>query len=101
MNDVNSDGNTSRMIKKPVTPVAATQTKLRHKKQPTATDRHSQKLAGAEFRWINERLYTIKSDAARTLFMEQPGMFEVVCPPSNALSTTSLQPPTDEFISLM
>ncbi|KAG7879356.1 hypothetical protein KL905_003245 [Ogataea polymorpha] len=34
------------------------------------------KLAGSRFRWINEQLYTIKSDEALKLIQEQPELFE-------------------------
>ncbi|KAG7731832.1 hypothetical protein KL948_002765 [Ogataea haglerorum] len=34
------------------------------------------KLAGSRFRWINEQLYTIRSDEALRLIQEQPELFE-------------------------
>eukprot|EP00842_Homolaphlyctis_polyrhiza_P000335 jgi/Hompol1/1301/HPOL_004632-RA len=35
------------------------------------------KLAGAKFRWINERLYTTHSDVAVELFKKQPELFQI------------------------
>jgi len=36
-----------------------------------------QKLEGAQFRWINQKLYTSSGKDAQSLFQEQPDLFEV------------------------
>ena len=38
-------------------------------------DKNKKKLAGAKFRWINEKLYTISSQDALQLFKSNPDMF--------------------------
>ena len=38
-------------------------------------DKNKSKLAGAKFRWINEKLYTISSKEALKLFKTNPDMF--------------------------
>jgi ribosomal RNA-processing protein 8 len=38
-------------------------------------DKNKSKLAGAKFRWINEKLYTISSKDALQLFKSNPDMF--------------------------
>lgn len=38
-------------------------------------DKNKSKLAGAKFRWINEKLYTISSQDALQLFKSNPDMF--------------------------
>ncbi|TPX41316.1 hypothetical protein SeMB42_g05617 [Synchytrium endobioticum] len=47
------------------------------KKPAKPKNKHAQKLVGAEFRWINEQLYTIPSAEAVDLFKGQPSMFDV------------------------
>ena len=47
-------------------------------KKPTTSDlqqKMAEKLKGARFRWINERLYTASSDDAVAMFRDDPKMF--------------------------
>lgn len=36
------------------------------------------KLSGARFRWLNEKLYTTEGNEAYTLFQEKPELFDEV-----------------------
>lgn len=36
------------------------------------------KLSGARFRWLNEKLYTTEGTEAYTLFQDQPELFDEV-----------------------
>jgi hypothetical protein len=64
-----------RVISKPKTSV-----KDKIQKTPKLSalqQKMQQKLAGSKFRWINETLYTTKSDSSYKLFQEQPELFEI------------------------
>ncbi|TPX37586.1 hypothetical protein SmJEL517_g00473 [Synchytrium microbalum] len=74
---VNKKGGVNTTAKHPkLQPQPTTSTQTRP--TPAApSNKHAKKLAGAEFRWINEQLYTTTSYDAVDLFKTQPNMFDV------------------------
>ncbi|KAG7823262.1 hypothetical protein KL909_003285 [Ogataea angusta] len=70
---VNSDNSKTKPVQQK--PSKAPQTETNSSLTPLQRKMMA-KLAGSRFRWINEQLYTIKSDEALRLIQEQPELFE-------------------------
>ncbi|CDR37577.1 CYFA0S01e12530g1_1 [Cyberlindnera fabianii] len=64
------------IMKEDTTPSAPPQLDLPSRKLTPLQQKMMAKLTGSRFRWINEQLYTITSDAALKLVKEQPSIFD-------------------------
>jgi hypothetical protein len=50
--------------------------KQRRNKTATLSDQFSSKLKGAQFRWLNEQLYTTKGSTSFEMFQKEPELFD-------------------------
>ena len=50
---------------------------MRDSRQKTLRSRMASKMDGARFRWLNEQLYTTTGEEAKTMFEEDPTLFQV------------------------
>lgn len=62
----------------PTEPVKATKTSTTEPGLTALQLKMKDKLSGARFRWLNEKLYTTEGNEAYTLFQEKPELFDEV-----------------------